>query len=229
MIGHRHPNAHMSCPLDGLSGGFSSNYGTLITSLSVTGTTLVAGQIGGQLQFNGSSDYAFFDTGVIEDLGTADFTLCIRLTHDSQATSAMVITQANGVFPSWDVYIDTGGKLNCRIEVGATNYRLFTSTNAEIPTDGTSVSIIIPVSRSAGTVVPYKNAVAIAGSTASAGNITGSLDSTQQIQVGARQVSGSRLFYKGKIDELYIFKGLAFTPEEVKRFYTMQKAPMRRV
>ena len=188
---------------------------------TISGAVYVTGRLSNALSFNGTSSHVFASdalnggvTGARLDMGTRDWTVAawIKTTH-----SGMLVTKMGfigGANPDgWGVSISGNGTVGGVIhKANVGNVNIFAGDGATV-TNGQWRHVAVVFNR-VGNMVRYVDGVPT-GSQYSLASLNGqSLDSTKQIQIGARDQSGDEIYFNGVIDDVRVY-ARALTVEEI--------------
>jgi len=188
---------------------------------TIVGTVRSPGKIGGALSFNGMSDYVFaFDAqsggtnGAGLDMGSRDWTLAAWVQTTS---SGMVLTKMGFVGGSnpdgWGMSVSGNGTVGGVLhKSGVATVNIFSGDGATV-NDGQWHHIAVVFSR-AGSMIRYVDGLKT-GTAYSLASLSGQIiDNANQVQIGARDQAGDRVFFRGVIDDVRVY-ALALSASEI--------------
>jgi Concanavalin A-like lectin/glucanases superfamily len=188
---------------------------------NVVGATYVGGRSNTALSFNGSNSYAFASdaaaggtTAAGLDMGTRDWTVTAWI---NTTNFGMVVTKmafVGGAQPDgWGLSISGNGTVGAvlhKSNVGTVN--IFAG-DGKLVNDAQWHHVAVIFNRAAN-MVRYVDGAA-SGTQYSLASLNGqSLDSTNQVRIGARDQPGDEVYFKGFIDDARVY-ARALSPEEI--------------
>ena len=200
-------------------------------SASVVSASYVPGLSNSCLSFNGSNSYAFIPdssaggtTAVGLDIGTRDWTVTAWI---KTTNSGMVVTKmgfvGGGQPDGWGLSISGNGTVGAvlhKSNVGTVN--IFAG-DGKLVNDGQWHHVAVVFNRAAN-MIRYVDGAA-SGTQYSLASLNGqSLDSTNQLRIGARDQSGDEIYLKGLIDDARVYSR-ALAPEEIAALAGVQPPP----
>jgi len=196
------------------SGG--GNTGTLTNS-----PAWIDGKFSKALNFDGTND--FVNLGDVVDIGTNDMSISMWFKTPITGLNKTLIAKEGGVSPTWGLYsIVAGagyseGAINAQFTMDGSNY-INVVTNVAF-SDNSWHHVIWVVDRDVLAGKVYIDGVlrGLALNTI-AGSLVGNMTNAANLRIGARDISGSPLYFSGSIDEVRIYNR-ALSASEVLNLY----------
>ena len=199
--------------------------------LNVVEAVPAAGWTNGAFSFDGINDYAFASdaqsggtTGRGLDIGTRDWTVTAWINTTS---SGMLVTKMGFVgganADGWGISVSGNGTLGAVIhKSGGATVNIFSGDGAVV-NNGAWHHVAVVYER-AGSMSRYVDGVRT-GTRYSLSGLQGqSINNTRQLRVGARDVAGDELYFRGSIDDVRIYTN-ALSSEEIATLAGIELPP----
>ncbi|HXJ43397.1 MAG TPA: LamG domain-containing protein, partial [Bryobacteraceae bacterium] len=198
---------------------------------TVSGAAWVPGKFGGALAFNGVNNYVFASDaqsggtiGVGLDVGTRDWSVAAWV---QTTNSGMVLTKMGFVGGSnpdgWGLSVSANGTVGAVLhKSGVATVNIFSGDGSAV-NDGQWHHIAVVFNR-AGSMTRYVDGVP-SGATYSLSSLNAqSIDNTNQVQIGARDQAGDRVFFRGVIDDVRVY-ALALSASDIAGLAGVEPPP----
>ncbi len=198
---------------------------------SIVGAVRMPGKMGGALSFDGVNNYVFASdaqsggtTGAGLDVGTRDWTVAAWIDTTS---SGMVLTKMGFVGGSnpdgWGMSVSGNGTVGAVLhKSGVGTVNIFSGDGAAV-NDGQWHHIAVVFDR-AGSMTRYVDGLR-SGTRYSLSSLIGqNIDNSNQVQIGARDQAGDRVFFRGLIDDARVY-ALALSAQEIAALAGVELPP----
>ena len=217
--------------LDEASGSIATDSAANGHTGTITGVTWTLGKMGGALSFNGASDYVFASdaqsggtTGAGLDMGTRDWTVAawVQTTNSGMVLSKMGFVGGSNP-DGWGLSVSGNGTVGAVLhKSGVATVNIFSGDGATM-NDGQWHHIAVVFDR-AGSMSRYVDGLQ-SGTRYSLSSLSGqSIDNSNQVQIGARDQAGDRIYFRGAIDDARVY-ALALSAQEIAALAGVELPP----